>query len=214
MPTWPSILKSLKSFASGNRLPSSTMSSPSRPVDIGKPPERGRDDPQATPIFGTPLMGTPDLRALRAQYSGSSPPPNIPLRGTPMISSRSGSPTPPCLITGDSTPIRHRGSMGGLSASARQYGTPPSGHDFTALDLDDLPDEEKAKVLRRHLVSRDERQNHSDKKSNSGSESEVKQDPEAGPSRRPSSGQDGKAPCREDSDAFPIPYHAPGADVT
>jgi solute carrier family 36 (proton-coupled amino acid transporter) len=62
-------------------------------------------------------------------------------------------------------------------------------------DIADLPDEEKAKVLRRHLVSQEER--------------DVD---DSAPSRQSSSSQ--LRLRQEHTEAFPVPYHAPGADVT
>lgn len=96
----------------------------------------------------------------------------------------------------------------GLSGiSARRPSTPSSGHDAICVDLGDLPDEEKAKVLRRHLVSREERQ--------AGSESDV---PEQEISRQPSvmftQGSSIQPHRRQDTDPFPVPYDAPGADIT
>ena len=99
-------------------------------------------------------------------------------------------------------------SIGGFSVR-RPSGaaTPGSGTESNALD--DLTDEEKARILRRHLVSRQER------------------DGQPGPSSRGSvsGGSDNGAMSkrssfshlhaqREESDPFPVPYHAPGADVT
>ncbi|KIJ66909.1 hypothetical protein HYDPIDRAFT_85219 [Hydnomerulius pinastri MD-312] len=83
-------------------------------------------------------------------------------------------------------------------------------NDVNVVDLDDLPDEDKAKVLRRHLVLREERQNRADMSSLASS------DHAAGEAEAPSVGSSTPAPPpqRDGSEAFPIPYEAPGADVT
>lgn len=160
-------------------------------------------------------MGTPELRALRAQYAAmGTPPSNIPPRGnTPMA--RSGSSGISLVPPSDaSVPRPGPQAVGGISAG-KGPGTPGSGAETPGLpDLDGLPDEEKLKVLRRHLVSKEERQNRF---------GEVPADlisnlsvPETtARSRRSSSGEGTSAQVqREDSEPFPIPYHAAGADVT
>lgn len=80
--------------------------------------------------------------------------------------------------------------------------TPASGE----LNLDDLPDEEKARIIRKHLVSRGDR---------------LQDSPRGSMSAGSDSGQLSKQPSssqlrfqREDTESFPVPYHAPGADVT
>lgn len=87
----------------------------------------------------------------------------------------------------------------------RRPGTPGSGTDNNLWD--EIPDEEKAKILRKHLVSREERQGSPRGSMSAGSD----WDGGLG-SRRPSSPQ--LRTQREDSEPFPVPYHAPGADVT
>ena len=193
------------------------MASPSRPLNITSPRLAARDfTPDVAGSFasGTPLSGTPDLRALRAQYAYSGTPPvgNIPPRpgtGTPSTPAQNRSGTPQ-LIQGHSRNFSNSNvSLPGVSASPRvgpsglggisahRPSTPDSraGSPFPA-NMDDLPDEEKAKVLRRHLVSKEERT----------------------PASRTSSASLRSAqtatPRREDSEPFPVPYDAPGADVT
>lgn len=96
-------------------------------------------------------------------------------------------------------------SVGGISAR-RPSGaaTPGSGTEGNALD--DLTDEEKARILRRHLVSRQERDGPSSRGSVSGGS-------DNGAMSKRSSFSHPHAQ-REDSEPFPVPYHAPGADVT
>lgn len=72
--------------------------------------------------------------------------------------------------------------------------------------MDDLPAEEKARVLRRHLLLRGERHSRTDLRSLGGSD----QDPPDPDEPRASAG----SLQRDASETFTIPYHAPGADVT
>jgi proton-coupled amino acid transporter len=164
------------------------MASTSEPLNIARP--RLSPGDAVSNSFTTPI-GTPDLRALRSQYAaGTSPPPNIPPRaGSAVPTPETESPRPPRMT---------------------RPGSPSS--DVNALDLDDLPDEEKAKVLRRHLVSRDERMNRPVANSLPGSDAEVTQAPDQEISRK--SSMQGLHPHREDTEPFPVPYHTPGADVT
>ncbi|KAG5637485.1 hypothetical protein H0H81_004408 [Sphagnurus paluster] len=187
------------------------MSSPSKPVPI-KSPRLAPIEPEGlvpASFTGTPLVGTPNLNALRAQYAGTPPPPNIPPRGaTP--SQRTGSPATNLLFPSADHPSPLRQgpqAVGGLTATAVKSSSSSgtgTGTETPPLDLDGLPDEEKAKVLRRHLVSKKER----------GDPVEDGADtPEQGPSSRRSNSP-AHHPPREDSEPFPIPYNAPGADVT
>jgi len=68
------------------------------------------------------------------------------------------------------------------------------------VDAESIYEEDKVKVLRRHLVSREERQGI-----NNGSDGV--------PSRKASTANlaDDFHP---DTEAFPVPYHTPGADIT
>ncbi|KAF8199664.1 amino acid transporter [Pholiota molesta] len=170
------------------------MTSPSQPVPIRSPPRRGFALPTADSdglqvgSHGTTPIGTTDLRALRAQYAGTPPLPNIPLRNTGTPSSRRDSWSIPAPT--DGSPRRPGPSaLGGLSAT-RQPNAATSDPSVPPIDLDDLPDEEKAKVLERHLSS-------------AASLLEV-----------PSGSESGRTLSDEDSEPFPIPYDAHGADVT
>lgn len=189
-----------------------TMTSPSQPVAIKSPrfapaePTDGISSSYTTPI------GTPNLHALRAQYAGTPPMPNIPPRGsTP--AQRNGSPAVSLVNPDAPSPLRPGPqAIGGLTATAaKNSNSSGSGAETpSAVDLEGLPDEEKAKIVGRHLVSKTERQNTP----GNGSDLEVPQSSETGTSaRRPSSGQSSVREV-QDSDPFPIPYHAPGADVT
>lgn len=193
------------------------MTSPSQPVAIKSPRLAPAEPAESVSASFTTPIGTPDFRALRAQYAGTPPPPNIPLRGTTAVQ-RNGSPAISLVPTSESSPLRPGPqAIGGISATALRNSN-SSGQSGTAtppvVDLDELPDEEKAKVLRRHLVSKEERKNGQGEASSiAGSDLEVPHIPEAGSSRRSSSGAHA-GPTREESEPFPIPYHAPGADVT
>lgn len=129
--------------------------------------------------------GTPDLRSLRAQFD--PPPLDLPPRNPNAPSSSVTS--PPMLSYSPARTPLGRGDQG----------TPPP------LTLEELSDTEKAKVIRRHLVSRDER-------IYSGLAGEDPSRPgtslgsaEAGPST---------SVPHDDSEIFPIPYDIPGGDVT
>jgi proton-coupled amino acid transporter len=164
------------------------MSIPSKPVNIRSP----RLDPTngGTPgSFAATPIGTPDLRALRAQYAGTPTYPNIPPR---ILPSRTATPG---LPSGPSSAPRPPALLANLNDAST-----------SAVDIEDLPDEEKAKVVRRHLVSKNERR----PRSNAGSDLDVV-DHE---SSRRSSQVGASHPGREDTEPFPVPYHAPGADVT
>ena len=128
--------------------------------------------------------GTPLSRSWRAQLG--TPPLEIPPRtGSPF-----GTSTPP--LAGSFVP--------GRSPLVRRGSATPS---LNPAVLDELTDSEKAKVLRRHLVSREER--GQSQQVVDGATSQVASSygsAAAGPSRR------------TDSEAFPIPYDVPGGDVT
>ncbi|KAJ7767110.1 vacuolar amino acid transporter 4 [Mycena metata] len=201
---------------------------PSKPVAISKRAGATDDGLFSPGSLSTPY-GTPDLRLLRAQYAGTPPPPNIPPRnvaGTPVERNIAGTPasgSPALRPQVSDTSLGLPGSFQ-VASNALRLPLPASGRDTPLsgnLDLDGLPDEEKARVLRRHLVSKEERQGPAQ---NQGSTPTSELDvPLAGPSlSRRSSGVRSNANSnhtahgvqREDTEPFPIPYHAPGADVT
>ncbi|KAF7311302.1 Aa-trans domain-containing protein [Mycena kentingensis (nom. inval.)] len=182
------------------------------PVNIRRPKPTAEDGSgDGSESISTPY-GTPDIRnVLRAQYVGTPPPPNIPLRN-------------------NSPGLRPRGSdasmrppVEGFPASYRSAGlagTPRTGADTpaaaAAADLENVPDDEMARVLRRHLVSREEREPTPvaapEAKSTPTSELDVPLGSQAGSRRSSFRAQPGVQ--REETEPFPIPYHAPGADVT
>lgn len=188
------------------------MTSPTRPVNIvsprlssvagvGTPSSRrgpgSRGSPAGTPYSG----GTPDVRSLRAQYVGTPPLPNIPARtSTP----RPSSSTEP-LVFGRGSP-RFAPALSELSA--RRPSTPAVGLGLEdapppdpTIDAESFQGDERVKVLRKHLVSREERQ-----AGNFNGSSGV-------PSRQASS-SNLALEFQPDPEAFPVPYHTPGADTT
>lgn len=181
------------------------MSSPSRPVNIGSP-RQGNIFHSGSP---TPI-GTPDLRTWRAQYTGTPPVPNVPARFTPE-SFTSGSPGH-LLPQSEFLGRAYRLPPTGISPRPSSAITPGTGFDSGTLDLDTPQDEHKARVIRRHLLMREERQNRGDVNSISGSELDARvsndDTPSVGSSTPP------PAPFREETEVFPIPYEAPGADIT
>ncbi|KAG5647379.1 hypothetical protein DXG03_000447 [Asterophora parasitica] len=217
----PAIVGSKQSLA--NLLLTPAMTSPSKPVAIKSPRLAPSEapDPSAPASFTTPI-GTPSLNALRAQYAGTPTPPNIPLRGTTPTNANQRTTSPGTNIifskSDNPSPLRPGPQpVGGLSATAVTSSNTSgigSGSETPPVDLDGLPDEEKAKVLRRHLVSKKERDGDRESSDvNEASDQHLAVDaPErATLSRRPSSSTH---PDRQQSEPFPIPYNAPGADVT
>jgi proton-coupled amino acid transporter len=182
------------------------MSSPSRPVNIGSP-RQGHIFHSGTP---TPI-GTPDLRTWRAQYTGTPPVPNVPARFTPE-SFTSSSPGQNPLPQSEFLGRAYRLPPTGISPRPSSAITPGSGFDSGTLDLDTPPDDHKARVIRRHLLMREERQNRGDVNSISGSEFDGR----ASNDDTPSVGSSTPPPAafREETEVFPIPYEAPGADIT
>lgn len=88
--------------------------------------------------------------------------------------------------------------------------TPASGYENP---FEELTDEEKARILRRHLVSKEEREHQLDRKSSFGSFADRGEGPSKSKWQAINTGRD-PILTREDSETFPIPYHTPGADLT
>jgi proton-coupled amino acid transporter len=189
------------------------MTSPSQPLNIRVSSTRGGPgDLESHSASFVPSVGTPDLRAIRAQFSGI--PPNIPARGSATPSLHPASSTVSLRALQErSTPRSTPQLISGLSATRETIGTTPGTPPIA--DLDDLPAEEKAKVLKRHLVSKDQRMK-AFTEGNSFKDSVV--DRISGPnspftiSRSSSNGLSQRQ--KEDMEPFPILYDAPGADVT
>ncbi|KAK0205038.1 transmembrane amino acid transporter protein-domain-containing protein [Desarmillaria ectypa] len=180
------------------------MSTPTKPLSIrGRPiqPQDGHSGASGSLTGTSTPLGTPDMRALRVQYTGT-PPPNslvIPPRNIP---GRTASPVAasdvslPSVSGSASGPQASMGGIAGLRGRSTGTPSPPEDRNVTPLppDADDLPEEEKIKVLRRHLVSTEERQRNNE-------------DPQA------SSSSSTHHP-HESTEPFPVHYDVPGADVT
>jgi proton-coupled amino acid transporter len=180
------------------------MSTPTKPVDIRPGTPQNNDS--------SSISGSPSIRALRAQY-GTPPVPNIPPRNVPVRTPSinignqgSGSPRPSAAGTPIIGGIRMQ-APGGPGSGTR---TPASGYENP---FEELTDEEKARILRRHLVSREQREHQLDRKSSFGSFTDRGEGPSKSKGQSTNAGRD-PVLTREDSEAFPIPYHTPGADLT
>ncbi|KAI0649467.1 transmembrane amino acid transporter protein-domain-containing protein [Trametes meyenii] len=192
------------------------MSSPSKPFDIPSPRQQRPANVEGTPPnFGTPISASPSPRFLRAQYTGTPPPPNIPLRagGTPTGTPRpTGSSSYLPLPAGEASSSSPRLALGDLRRPIS--GTPGSGQGDNPLD--ELTDEDKARIVRRHLVSREERENNrpgTPDQPARGSFSAGSDAGNAGDVSKRSSTSHLRLE-REEANPFPVPYDAPGADVT
>lgn len=177
------------------------MTSPSQPLNIKASAARGGlGDLENQSTSYTPSVGTPDLRAIRAQFSGI--PPNIPLRSSATPSLRPAPSTVSLQTPLDRSASRTPQLISGLSATRQPVET--SSETPPIADLDDLPAEEKTKVLERHLVLREQRTEQKPLDGVSGSPFTLSRGSSDGPSHRQ----------KDDLEPFPIPYDAPGADVT
>ena len=190
------------------------MTSPSQPLNIKVSSTRGgQGDLESRSASFAHSVGTPDLRVIRAQFSGI--PPNIPVRGSVTPSLHPASSTVSLRALPDKSTSRSTPQLiSGLSATRENIGT--SSEAPPIADLDDLPDEEKVKVLERHLVSKDQRMKAFTEGNNSFKDSVMecisKPDSPSTISRRSSNGLSQRK--KEDLEPFPILYDAPGADVT
>jgi len=169
------------------------MTTPTRPVPIKKSTP-ATDNNDSVPASFTSSIGTPNFHARRLQYAGTPPVRNVPPRASFSTPTSDG-------------PSSYRAQIF-TSTGTRPSNPTASGTATPAIvDLDVLSDEEKAKVLARHLVLNADRQPLTP----------IPADLDAsqtGTSSRPSSPGQNSAHEREVSEAFPIPYHAPGADIT
>lgn len=190
------------------------MSAPnSKPVGIASPRLRSDD---AASFDSRGVSGSPG----RAGWAGT-PPPNIPPRFI-SAGSRPGSFTPTAGAafpnSRTSTPRDDAASGQGNDYLRVAGGVPPDDRGGRATptlqDLDDLPDEDKAKVLRRHLVSREEREAESLRRPSVASARpamdavQFNSNDSGGSSYAPSVGPG------EDLDPFPVPFSSAGGDIT
>ncbi|KAH9856664.1 transmembrane amino acid transporter protein-domain-containing protein [Lenzites betulinus] len=191
------------------------MSSPSKPYDIPSPRRTQQANPESTPpAFGTPISASPSPRVLRAQYAGTPPPPNIPPRvsGTPGGTPRlTGSSSNLPFIGGEASSSSPRLTAADFIARRPVSGTPGSGQGDSLLD--ELTDEDKARILRKHLVSREERQNNRPGTPDQLARVSFSAGSDAGNGGNVSK-RSSTSHLRQDTEPFPVPYDAPGADVT
>jgi proton-coupled amino acid transporter len=180
------------------------MSTPTKPVNIR--PGTPRDNETSS------ISGSPNIRALRAQF-GTPPVPNIPPRNIPVQSPSinigthgTGSPRPSIAGTPIIGGIRMQ-APGGPGSGTR---TPTSGYENP---FEELTEEEKTRILRRHLVSREQREHQLDRKSSFGSLTDRGEGPSRSKRHSINTGRD-PILTGDDSEPFPIPYHTPGADLT
>lgn len=205
------------------------MSSPSKPLSIHKPSSGNETVSQAAfSAVGTPALGTPDLRALRAGYAGTPPVPNIPPRIAAAVTG--GASTPPFRPASSSslatsTPQRFGQVVGGISATRehpQQFASPTP---VSISDLDDLPIQDKVQVLERHLVPPELRMKPNGSNVESGDIANDSKSTAASIRSQPTSVLENAGDSsihpeqleptqREGSEAFPITFDAPGADVT
>jgi proton-coupled amino acid transporter len=187
------------------------MTSPSKPLSIASPRLR----PQLEHEIEETASQTPDLRQLRQQFGtppvwAAIPPFRSPGTITPLAV---GSPARPSS-SADFRPQSARGITSPLAADAVTGTSTP----LEAPDLASLGEEEKIKVLRKHLVSREQRLGHSRGASNHSPQSSRRvslHEPDSNRSHsrqvsRPSS----PGPSKDNSEPFPLPYNAPGGDIT
>jgi solute carrier family 36 (proton-coupled amino acid transporter) len=187
------------------------MSSPSKPLSIASPRLRPQRDNLNDEIIASQ---TPDLRQLRQQF------------GTPPV----GTTIPPFRSPGTATPLAI-GSPAGPSSSVdirqniRPNVTSPLAVDTTGTstpqevpDIAALGDEEKIKVLRKHLVSREERFGHNRGASNQSHQSSRRTSLHEPGSHNSHSRQvshpPSPGPSKDNVEPFPLPYNAPGGDIT
>lgn len=177
--------------------------SPSKPMNIGSP-RQTPDEFFSASVSGRqgsmpgPGFSTPSSRPARQGTPSTPPIANIPLRNT------DGSPATGGLPASFSTRLRTPHSDGST--------TPALGDSPSRALLDDVTEEEMARVLRRHLVPRrapevgadigpEETYDGSRRGSGSGSQTSI-------PSAQETSGD------QVEQEPFPIPYDAPGGDIT
>lgn len=189
------------------------MSGPSKPMNVGRSSSNTSQDFLAADSSGS-IPSRPQFSSRNRIPSSQS------LRGR-------GKPTPPATPPVSNIPPRS-GTPGsyrpaGITSDSFE-GQPRSFKSAAAvpadLDLDNVPEEEKTRVLRRHLVSREERQIQVDQRSPSDSDSEGENDAGSSIGKDDTSGRISESantkPIKDlsESDVFPVPYEMPGGDIT
>lgn len=213
------------------------QSPPSQPLGIARSPRR---DEILRAASGTPDADASAQAALAAYLNpgGISPPPNIPPRvGSFTSVNRQGLSSSPAPGPGSFTASGSAGG-GGFPASisgasspspylqpnelGSNLDTPARGRTPVPMDIETLPDEEKARVLRRHLVSREVRGDSSTPRGSTNAEIQPGGRPNLGPNVHFPSDEsalleESEAPtprAADDDSEFPIPYATPGGDIT
>ncbi|KAF8340300.1 transmembrane amino acid transporter protein-domain-containing protein [Cantharellus anzutake] len=176
----------------------------SSPVGIHFP---GRQDDR--PVAGQAQFASNDSHGTPASFG--TPPPNIPPRfvsaslrpsvsSSPRLGPAFGSPSRGSpLVSGRASPA----GLPEVRDERGRSGTP------IPRELDGLPDEEKARVLRRHLVSREERGSRAPSITPNVSARQDTGGVSAVPGRSKTSSL-----YEMDDEEFPITYSHPGADIT
>lgn len=242
---WPFLRVHRMSSPPMSSPPAPSSSPPSRPVGIARSPRR--DELRGAGVSGSPGADASAQAALAAFLNpgGISPPPNIPPRIASFSSGsynarQGGLSSSPALGSslggGVSFPSSHSGTSiprppifldPGSSASLEGDGpshsggsnTPARGRTPLPTDLDALPAEEKARILRRHLVSREERGESQSRRGSSTVDNLARPDLSAAAVhfRSDDSVVEDDAPtprAGDDDSEFPIPYSTPGGDIT
>ena len=180
-------------------------SNSSRPLDIS--PRREPDEFAPSSVQGTSgspafRVGTPTTR-LGVQRAGTpSTPPiaNIPPRFGGDNSPAGGGGLPASFSARSLRPRTPQTNGASTPTGVPPGGSPASGR----LNLDDVTEEEMARVLRRHLVPR------------RGVDANVEETPAESSRRGSISAANTPRPALQDhdEDSFPIPFDAPGGDIT
>ncbi|KAK4685254.1 solute carrier family 36 (proton-coupled amino acid transporter), partial [Tremellales sp. Uapishka_1] len=194
----------------------------------GTPPSIPNIPPRApsTSFSGTPRSFSASFRPtpigrLPAKSSNEQLTPNLSIKkttpaaqhNTSALTAALGS-TPaeaPALSRKNSNSVSLRPSLSHHNSGSNTPIRQPDESGFSTLA--DIPDEEKAKVLARHLVSKEER---STKNTPGGGPSPTGTpfDEDAGGESSVSVASGSKIRIKDDADTFPLPYDALGGDVT
>ncbi|KAL5526503.1 hypothetical protein ACEPAF_8227 [Sanghuangporus sanghuang] len=181
-------------------------SNSSRPLDISSP-RRNPDEFAPSSVqqtSGSPAFrsGTPTAR-LGVPRAGT--PSTPPIANIPPWFGGDGSPASGGDLPASFSARSLRPRTPQTNGSDTPTGVPPGGSPASGrLNLDDVTDEEMARVLRRHLVPRRGADANTDE-----TPAESSRHGSASASSTPK-----QIPQQEDSDSFPIPFDAPGGDIT
>jgi proton-coupled amino acid transporter len=217
-------------MASPRSIPTGTSVQSSRAVPVGS----SSRIVSSTTATASSLAGTPPLPQIPPRVTGSPFQPRsfVERSAAAAVSSTdAGTSSRRSSLNGlgDKTAFAARNVSSALTAA---LGSPPSAppaeipvildadsgtvtprpEDSAFSTLADIPNEEKARVLRRHLVSAGERGGTSSKGTSKGNTPGRRSPDDADAAAGDSSVSTGSH--RHEDDPFPIPYDAPGGDVT